>query len=80
MSVEGATEPINIRANCFSPFDINSIRTGNDLDYAREQVYSKSPDNLQPLKEVITRQLEQGDTNKFEMFKVVSPAKPDEES
>ena len=55
MSVEGATEPINIRANCFSPFDINSIRTGNDLDYAREQVYSKSPDNLQPLKEVITR-------------------------
>ena len=80
MSVEGAAEKININDMCFEPFDINSIRTGSDLEYACQQVYSKSPDNLQPLKEVITRQLEQGDPNKFQMFKVVSPAKPDEES
>ena len=81
MSVEGTTEPINIRANCFSPFDINSIRTGNDLEHAHEQVFSRStPENLQTLREVIARQLEEDVVNGFQMFKVVAPAKPSEES
>ena len=74
MSVEGTTEPINIRANCFSPFDINSIRTGNDLEHAHEQVFSRStPENLLTLREVIARQLEEDVVNGFQMFKVVAP-------
>ena len=52
MSVTGAgsTEPINIKAKCFSPFDLNSIRTGSDPEHAHEQVYSRSLENLQSLK------------------------------
>lgn len=65
MSVGGATEPININAKCFSPFDIDSIRIESDLEHVREQVYSSSPENLRSLKEIITGQLEQDGSSEF---------------
>ena len=55
MSVTGGTEPININSTCFSPFDINSIKIGNDPEHAHEQVYSRESENQKSLKEIITR-------------------------
>ena len=58
MSVAEGTEPININSTCFYPFDIDSIKAGNDPEHAHEQAYSRESGNQKSLKEIITRQIE----------------------
>lgn len=56
MSMVGAREPININARCFSQFDINNMKTGNDIELAQLQMNaSQDPENLQTLNEIIKR-------------------------
>ena len=53
MTVSGATTFIDINAKCFSPFDISSIKTGDDSEQVCEQLYSTTPADMKPLKQVI---------------------------